>query len=78
MMITFSILPVIVVYLILSKHIVGGVAMGSVKLIQTLTKTIFFYIFPFILKGPLIRAVLFCEQNGRRFVYPLLTEYVIL
>ena len=24
-------LPVIVVYLILSKHIVGGVAMGSVK-----------------------------------------------
>ena len=21
---------------------------------------------------------LFCEQNGRRFVYPLLTEYVIL
>ena len=26
MMITFSILPVIVVYLILSKHIVGGVA----------------------------------------------------
>ena len=31
MMITFSILPVIVVYLILSKHIVGGVAMGSVK-----------------------------------------------
>ena len=31
MMITFSILPVIVVYLILSKHIVGGVAMVSVK-----------------------------------------------
>ena len=31
MMITFSILPVIVVYLTLSKHIVGGVAMGSVK-----------------------------------------------
>jgi len=27
----FSILPVIVVYLILSKHIVGGVAIGSVK-----------------------------------------------
>lgn len=21
---------------------------------------------------------LFCEQNGRRLVYPLLTEYVIL
>lgn len=31
MTITFSILPVIVVYLILSKHIVQGVAMGSVK-----------------------------------------------
>ena len=31
MMITFSILPVIVVYLIVSKHIVGGVAMGIVK-----------------------------------------------
>lgn len=30
-MIAFSILPVIVVYLILSKHIVQGVAMGSVK-----------------------------------------------
>lgn len=30
-MITFSILPVIVVYLILSKHIVQGVALGSVK-----------------------------------------------
>ena len=30
-MITFSILPVIVVYLILSKHIVAGVALGSVK-----------------------------------------------
>ena len=31
MMIAFSIFPVIVVYLILSKHIVQGVAMGSVK-----------------------------------------------
>ena len=30
-MITFSILPVIVVYLILSKHIVQGIALGSVK-----------------------------------------------
>lgn len=30
-MITFSILPVIIVYLILSKHIVSGVALGSVK-----------------------------------------------
>ena len=30
-MIAFSILPVIVVYLILSKHIVQGVALGSVK-----------------------------------------------
>lgn len=30
-MILFSILPVIVVYLILSKHIVQGVALGSVK-----------------------------------------------
>lgn len=30
-MIAFSIFPVIVVYLILSKHIVQGVAMGSVK-----------------------------------------------
>ena len=31
MMIAFSIFPVIVVYLILSKHIVQGVALGSVK-----------------------------------------------
>lgn len=31
MMIAFSIFPVIFVYLILSKHIVGGVALGSVK-----------------------------------------------
>ncbi len=31
MMIAFSIFPVIVVYLVLSKHIVQGVAMGSVK-----------------------------------------------
>lgn len=31
MMIAFSIFPVIVVYLLLSKHIVQGVAMGSVK-----------------------------------------------
>ena len=31
MMIAFSIFPVIVVYLVLSKHIVAGVAMGSVK-----------------------------------------------
>ncbi len=31
MMIAFSIFPVIVVYLILSKHIVGGVAVGAVK-----------------------------------------------
>ena len=31
LMITFSILPVIIVYLILSKHIVQGVALGSVK-----------------------------------------------
>ena len=30
-MITFSILPVIIVYLILSKHIVQGIALGSVK-----------------------------------------------
>ncbi|MDE5862757.1 MAG: carbohydrate ABC transporter permease [Lachnospiraceae bacterium] len=30
-MILFSILPVVVVYLILSKHIVGGVALGGVK-----------------------------------------------
>ena len=30
-MITFSILPVIVIYLILSRHIVQGVALGSVK-----------------------------------------------
>lgn len=31
MMIAFSIFPVIVVYLILSKHIVGGVTLGGVK-----------------------------------------------
>ena len=31
MMMTFAILPVIVVYVILSKHIVQGVALGSVK-----------------------------------------------
>ena len=31
MMIAFSIFPVIIVYLILSKHIVGGVAVGAVK-----------------------------------------------
>ena len=31
MMITLSIFPVIIVYLILSKHIVSGVALGSVK-----------------------------------------------
>lgn len=31
MMMTFAILPVIVVYLVLSKHIVQGVALGSVK-----------------------------------------------
>ncbi|MBR1914207.1 MAG: carbohydrate ABC transporter permease, partial [Lachnospiraceae bacterium] len=31
MMIAFSIFPVIVVYLILSKYIVGGVAVGAVK-----------------------------------------------
>lgn len=31
MMMTFAILPVIVVYIILSKHIVQGVALGSVK-----------------------------------------------
>ncbi len=31
MMIAFSIFPVIVVYLVLSKYIVGGVAVGSVK-----------------------------------------------
>ena len=31
MMIAFSIVPVIVVYLLLSKHIVQGVALGSVK-----------------------------------------------
>lgn len=31
MMIAFSIFPVIIVYLLLSKHIVQGVAMGSVK-----------------------------------------------
>ena len=30
-MIAFSIFPVIVVYLLLSKHIVGGIALGSVK-----------------------------------------------
>jgi len=30
-MIAFSIFPVIIVYLILSKHIVQGVALGSVK-----------------------------------------------
>jgi multiple sugar transport system permease protein len=30
-MIAFSILPVIVVYLILSKYIVGGVSLGGVK-----------------------------------------------
>lgn len=30
-MITFSILPVIIIYLILSRHIVQGVALGSVK-----------------------------------------------
>ena len=30
-MIAFSIFPVIVVYLILSKYIVGGVAVGAVK-----------------------------------------------
>ena len=30
-MIVFSILPIIVIYMILSKHIVQGVAMGSVK-----------------------------------------------
>jgi multiple sugar transport system permease protein len=30
-MIAFSIFPVIVVYLILSRHIVQGVALGSVK-----------------------------------------------
>ena len=30
-MIGLSIFPVIIVYLILSKHIVQGVAMGSVK-----------------------------------------------
>ena len=30
-MIAFSIFPVIIVYLIMSKYIVGGVAMGSVK-----------------------------------------------
>jgi len=30
-MIAFSIFPIIIVYLILSKHIVGGVALGSVK-----------------------------------------------
>ena len=31
MMIAFSIFPVVIVYLILSKHIVQGVALGSVK-----------------------------------------------
>lgn len=31
MMITFSIFPVIIVYLILSKHIVSGIALGAVK-----------------------------------------------
>jgi multiple sugar transport system permease protein len=31
MIIAFSIFPVIIVYLILSKHIVQGVAVGSVK-----------------------------------------------
>lgn len=31
MMITLSIFPVIIVYLILSRHIVSGIAMGSVK-----------------------------------------------
>jgi len=31
MMIAFSIFPVIIVYLILSKHIVAGVAVGAVK-----------------------------------------------
>ena len=31
MMIAFSIFPVIIVYLILSKHIVGGVTLGGVK-----------------------------------------------
>ena len=31
MMIAFSIFPVIFVYLILSKSIVGGVAVGAVK-----------------------------------------------
>ena len=31
MMIAFSIFPVIVIYLILSKFIVQGVALGSVK-----------------------------------------------
>lgn len=31
MMIAFSIFPVIVIYLLLSKHIVAGVALGSVK-----------------------------------------------
>ena len=31
MMIAFSIFPVIIVYLVLSKYIVGGVAVGSVK-----------------------------------------------
>jgi carbohydrate ABC transporter membrane protein 2, CUT1 family (TC 3.A.1.1.-) len=31
MMITFSILPVIIVYLILSKNIVSGLAVGAVK-----------------------------------------------
>ena len=30
-MIAFSIFPIIIVYLILSKHIVAGVALGSVK-----------------------------------------------
>ena len=30
-MIAFSIFPVIIVYLIMSKYIVGGVALGSVK-----------------------------------------------
>ncbi len=31
MMITLSIFPVIIVYLILSKHIVSGIALGAVK-----------------------------------------------
>ena len=31
MMIAFSIFPVIVIYLVLSKYIVGGVTLGGVK-----------------------------------------------